>query len=704
MNDNPGDGSIADLQTIKQAQVEADKIDKEVPGIVAFVEERFKQARDARLPKETVWLGSYRDYRGLWDAAKRLRSAEKSRVFVKIPKTKTLAAQGQINEILFGANKFPLSITSTERPDGVAEVAHLDAKGTAVPPPTPDLGYIGDGTRSHEQGRGFLGGLASKFQKAKDMFMPGKAESPDQVEVFPARDSAAEMETTIKDQLTETHASKQLRNATLNMALYGTGIIQGPFSYEEIIPVWSMEAGEGMELKKTYMPKKRMVPRIESVPIWEFYPDPAAIDMESMEYAIRRRKYNRSQLRNLKRLPLFNKANIDEALEAGPNYVRQGYENQLAVDNFEDYSNQTRWEVIEYWGILDKTLLEEIGMEIPEEMDNMTELQVNIWTCNGMWLRVVTNPFEPVRLPYHVVPYERDPNSIWGIGVPENMSDSTIIMNGHARMAIDNLALSGNLIFDVDESSLVPGQPLDMFAGKVFRRQSGSPGQSVFALKFPNTTNENMQMFDKFREFADEETGIPSYSHGTTGVSGTTRTASGMSMLMGAAALNTKTVVKNIDDYLLKPLGEAYYSWNMQFNDDARIIGDIKVKAMGTEALMQEEVRSQRILHFLQIAANPVIAPWVKHGELIKELANAMQLDSDRVTNDVDEAKIYAAIIGQTGVFNPQQPPNPLENGSTNTGNGNITPAAPKMPGQDGFAANTGMEAQGDTGQAPPVA
>ena len=89
-------------------------------------------------------------------------------------------------------------------------------------------------------------------------------------------------------------------------------------------------------------------------------------------------------------------------------------------------------------------------------------------------------------------------------------------------------------------------------------------------------------MFDKFRQIADEATGIPSYSHGATGVQSTTRTASGMSMLMGAAALSIKTVIKNIDDYLLKPLGESLFYWNMQFNEDApHIKGDLEIKAQG---------------------------------------------------------------------------------------------------------------------------
>ena len=51
---------------------------------------------------------------------------------------------------------------------------------------------------------------------------------------------------------------------------------------------------------------------------------------------------------------------------------------------------------------------------------------------------------------------------------------------------------------------------------------------------------------------------------------GVGRTASGMSMLMGAAAVNIKAVVRNIDDYLLAPLGKALFAFNMQFNFDAR--------------------------------------------------------------------------------------------------------------------------------------
>ena len=70
------------------------------------------------------------------------------------------------------------------------------------------------------------------------------------------------------------------------------------------------------------------------------------------------------------------------------------------------------------------------------------------------------NPFTPARIPYHAVPFEVNPYNIFGVGVAENMEDAQMLMNGHMRMAIDNLALAGNLVFDVDEVSPSPGTEL----------------------------------------------------------------------------------------------------------------------------------------------------------------------------------------------------------------------------------------------------
>ena len=63
-------------------------------------------------------------------------------------------------------------------------------------------------------------------------------------------------------------------------------------------------------------------------------------------------------------------------------------------------------------------------------------------------------------------PYELNPYSFFGVGIAENMDDTQTLMNGFMRMAVDNAVLSGNLIVEVDETNLVPGQDLSLISGQ----------------------------------------------------------------------------------------------------------------------------------------------------------------------------------------------------------------------------------------------
>ena len=73
--------------------------------IVQFVKDKYSKADTARQLDEERWIQAYRNYRGLYGPDVQFTSTEKSRVFVKVTKTKVLAAYGQIAEVLFGGNK-----------------------------------------------------------------------------------------------------------------------------------------------------------------------------------------------------------------------------------------------------------------------------------------------------------------------------------------------------------------------------------------------------------------------------------------------------------------------------------------------------------------------------------------------------------------------------------------------------------------------
>jgi len=658
----------------------------DAPGLVGYIQEKQREAEDGRQVHEERWLRAYKNFRGIYDSTTQYTTTEKSKVFIKITKTKVLAAYGQIVDILFANKKFPITVESTPVPEGIAEFAHLQTPLDENKPDSP-YGFQGDGRElppgaleATEGNLDYLGGLKDKYEGAPLAEGPSLTGEP---QISPAQETALKMEKVIHDQLMGSNAISTLRNSIFESVLLGTGIIKGPFTHTKTVHKWSTsEEGE-----KQYTPYGKDVPKIESVSCWDLYPDPIATNIEDCDYVIQRHKMNRSQLRGLIDMPMFNEDAIREVLSGGGNYQDKYYESIIRDEEQTQTSTYDRFEVLEYWGCMDATFLQQVGVDT-SGVDDLGQVQANIWISGGQVLRAVLNPFIPMRMPFQVFPYEISPYQIWGIGIPENMEDAQLLMNGHVRMAIDNLSLAGNMVFDVDETSLVPGQNYDIFPGKIFRRQSGVTGTAVNGIKFPNTAGENIQMYDKARQLADEETGIPSIMHGQTGVTGTGRTAAGLSMLLGSAGLSIKTVIKNLDDYLLKPLGEALFQWNMQFNDgQPDIVGDLEIKPKGVSSVMQKEVRSQRLTALLQTVANPMLAPFIKIPNLIKELAISQDIDPDSLVNDMNQAQIYAKML--QGVMQNVQPEQQPESGS---------PQAISPGGQQ----PTGMGASTQTPAGPP--
>ena len=691
------------LQPEDDSSVSVNNPAEQMPGLAGFIKTKFEDSENGRRSYELRWLQAYKNFRGIYDSTTQYRDSERSRVFIKITKTKVLAAYGQIIDILFANKKFPLVVEPTPIPEGIEEFAHMK---TPLDEMTDPYGFEGDGNQLMPGALSIkqphkLGTYGDEFP---DMLAKGPAKLGEP-QVKPAQKMAMRMEKCIHDQLLDSNAVNVFRKAIFESALLGTGIVKGPFNFYKRVHKW----GKDENGNRVYEPYEKVVPRIETVSVWDFHPDPSATSMDDCEYVIQRHRMNRQQLRSLVKRPYFDAEAIEECLAKGPNYEDKYYEDTIREDDTEPYYQENRFEVLEYWGSIDKKYANEVGLEGSETMSEFDQVQVNVWVCGGMILRCVMNPFTPARIPFQAFPFEINPYQLWGVGVAENMEYSQQLMNGHYRMAIDNLALAGNLVFDVDEASLVPGQNMDIFPGKIFRRQSGVTGTAINGLKFPNTAPENIQMYQISRQLADEDTGIPSILHGQTGVTGTGRTAAGLSMLMGSAGLAMKTVIKNIDDHLLKPLGESLFQWNMQFNDTMEDIeGDLEIKPRGVAAVMQKEVRTQRLTALLQTVANPMLAPFIKIPNLIKELAIAQDIDPDTLVNDQNEAQLYAEMLkgmmanaqqgtGEDGVASGQQQgmgqptgvsQQPEGTDSQGSGNGTIGVGATPTAGETGFTGN----------------
>lgn len=679
---------------VKQSEEELLRISA-LSAVLNTVTDAYNRAKDARSSQEKIWLDSYRSWRGEYSpeekaaiAVAKARNMSSSEVFIKITKTKATAALGQIQEILFTSNKFPISIEATPEPKGIAKEAFIVPENTPIPDDV--YGYKGDDKEitPGSTKNTLLGGLMDRYKALTQgkKIMEGPSPDPSQFpQINPADEAAENMERTILDQMEEGEIKREIRRMCWETVVLGTGCLKGPLTYTNTIHNWKKD---GDQIK--YAPEVEDIPRSFYVSIWNLYPDPDCTAIQEAGFVVEKHLLNRTQVAELKKFSGFDKDAIDRLLKFAPHREQEYWEQTIRDINgtFTD----DRYEILEYWGYLEKEHIEQLK---PKERDKLAALvdqaQVNVWICNGELLRLVVNPFVPARIPYYTVPFEEHEYQLWGISIPENMKDPQMLMNGHVRMWIDNLRFAGNVILEVNEAAMAPGQGNDIYPGKVFRKQTGNNQPSISAINIPNVAPAHIQAFDKARQLADEATGQPSYSYGQTGVTSTNRTAMGMSMLMSAAAGNIKQVVKNFDEFLLRPLGEAYFAWNMQFNEKADIRGDLKVVAKGTSALMQKEVQSQRLLQFLQIvSSNQLLTPFANMDYILREIAKALDLDPEKTVNDPQMARLVADIMG--AMNNPQgqqqQVPSQEQGQPPAQGQGNINPN--DMTGGGGSMAGVG--------------
>ena len=116
---------------------------------------------------------------------------------------------------------------------------------------------------------------------------------------------------------------------------------------------------------------------------------------------------------------------------------------------------------------------------------------------------------------------------------------------------------------------------------------------------------------------------------------------------------------------------------------------------------MANEVRSQRLMQFLGVVQNPVLAPFAKMDYIIREIAKSMDLDPDKLVNSMGDAAVQAEILKkfqaenpppQAGPPAPQGPPAGVQVQDTQgSGGGTVGTGSVPTPGEQGFSANTGQ-------------
>ena len=83
-------------------------------------------------------------------------------------------------------------------------------------------------------------------EAASEKLIDGPALNSQVLQVSPAKEAARRLEKLIHDQIEESNGASEIRNALFESALFGTGIVKGPFNFNKTLSRWE-EDEEGAE-------------------------------------------------------------------------------------------------------------------------------------------------------------------------------------------------------------------------------------------------------------------------------------------------------------------------------------------------------------------------------------------------------------------------------------------------------------------------
>ncbi len=592
--------------------------DDKVSAIIGQFNSELEDAKTYRTSYENMWLDNYRAFYNVYKPEISSKFGDNaSQLYIGITRQKCIGAWQRICDILFSRNELPWVIKPTPKPD----ISNKRAIKKLIEEMPPALK-----TTVMQNPQMFFSKLNDKLLK--------------KVKERMAESAAKKMTTEIADVWLEDKAAIKFKHAILEAVITGSGIIKVGTTEKDSVK-WRI----GEEGKYTYDPTKDYLPTVKYVSIFDVWFDPSArliIDdglIGSCDYTFERHILSKAELLDLINLPYFDENAIRQLIKDGPNHTELAYESSRRnILDQTTSSNNTKYDLWERWGVVDVSVLRDSGIEPGEQFEDTDIVHANVWFSGSTVIRFVINPNKPAQLPYQLVPYEISPGELYGFGIPYKMADSQDLLNATTRLFIDNKVDAAGPVFFVNEDRWTldesPATAISPWATIPLSVNPNERVEDVVVTKMiPDVSNSLIPLLEFAKNMADEESGVPAFAHGAQNpdlIRATGGTASGMSMILNVYDLGIKTVVRNIDDFLITPTITKLYNWFMQYSDDEDIKGDMKIIANGTVGLMAKEVKSQRLTQLLAQTANPIDLQSFNRGQLWLDTLEAIDLDPER--------------------------------------------------------------------------
>lgn len=623
-----------DIEAREEAQRKTEEVQNSLPvsSLAGHIRSAFTIAVTDRSTVTERMLSCLRQREGKYNAEQLeiINASNGTKLFMMLTDIKCQALESWMKDIMIPSGERPYSIEPTPVPDVPPQIAQ---KALQV--------FLQDYLRRVQSqlppGQEFNMSMVDQedFNSALEMF------EKDLVKAIKerAKEDADSLEDFVDDELREGGWYKVLSEFINDFATYPTAFIEGPLHRRRSVLHWDPIEGTVMSELRVV---EKTVKEYERIPPFNVYPSPGSKSLQDGNLCVKKR-YNRADLTALIGVDGFDANTINIVLKQYAN----GYREHLAYDTeIEDLHDRPGAQTdpeghidgVKFWGNVQGFKLREWGMTVGQIPDPFKEYPIVAYMIGSYVIGARLNPHPLGRRNIYSASFRKKNDSVWGKAVPELMKDIQQLCNSAARAICDNSAIaSGPQIWqyvdlipvECDRTSIYPWKIWEFSIEKI-----KAAGQKPMEFYQPTLiTGQLLEVYDYFFKQGSEVTGIPAYIYGNEGIGGAGKTASGLSMLMNAAAKGLRNAASNIDEGVISPSIEEHWLTVMLMRPDLAK-GDCKIVARASEYLVQQEVLQMRRNEFLQTTGNPIdmqIIGLDGRRELLRENAKSLKMNPDKI-------------------------------------------------------------------------
>jgi hypothetical protein len=434
-----------------------------------------------------------------------------------------------------------------------------------------------------------------------------------------------------------TQTKDVVREAILNSAIFGTGIIKLNVTVETI------NAPAVREGKLVTESRDKVFVQPESIRPDEFIPDPSARRInEGLGCAC---KLVKPQTWVLEKIGNGEFRKEALALLAPNAKQKRGHEADYGVDvtNELDIADAEPVEITEYQGKVPFALLDAIingyGDMLPADQiiaaggedEQLVEAIVTI--ANGsVILKAMVNPFVMQDRGFIASPWEKVPGRFWGRGVGEKGWNPQKALDAELRSRQDSLGYISAPMIGVDSGRLPRGFRMEVKPGKIWHT-NGPPNDIIQPLKMGVLEGATFNQTQEMERMVQMGTGAFDTAQALKGgqtQSGANAVGSNSAM-MGAFVKRAKRSAYTIEQNLVVPMIQKMLWRYMQF-DPQRYPADFNFKVNAAMGIMAREVESMQLTQLLgmmpQEVAPQVALALTKGIVELSSVTNKVEIDA----------------------------------------------------------------------------